>query len=121
MSYAFVVQVNVYGSAYRPGITDDEIRSTIAFPLIRYAITTEIEDADTYMFVGRIDKEPWIEVAAEDRDGDSWEVFHAMLLTQRVATEVLVASGGAVDLCGECGGQRPSVETISDEKKGDQR
>ncbi|UVF78209.1 hypothetical protein [Gordonia mangrovi] len=81
------MQVNVYRSAYRHGITDDEIRATIAHPLIRYAITTEFEDADTYMFVGRIANEPWIEVAAEDRDGDSWEVFHAMLLTQRVATE----------------------------------
>ncbi|MGV9795189.1 hypothetical protein [Gordonia sp. NPDC003422] len=115
------MQVNVYGSAYRHGITDDEIRATIAYPLIRYAITTEFEDADTYMFVGRIDNEPWIEVAAEDRDGDSWEVFHSMLLTQRVATEVYVASAGAIDLCAEWVGQRPTVGTYLDLEEGDQR
>lgn len=38
-------------------------------PLLRYAIDTAYPDADTYMFIGRIDNEPWIEVAAEDEEG----------------------------------------------------
>lgn len=78
----------------------------ITFPLLRYAITTAYADADTYMFVGRIENEPWIEVGAEDVDGETWIVFHAMLLTSRGAQDVLALSGGLIDLRGEVVPQR---------------
>lgn len=81
----------------------------ITFPLLRYAITTAYPDADTYMFVGRIENEPWIEVGAEDVDGETWVVFHAMLLTSRGAHDVLVLSGGLIDLRDEVVPQRPFI------------
>ncbi len=48
------------------------------------------------MFIGRIEHEPWLEIAAEAVDHSAWEVFHAMILTPRVAAEVRVASAGSI-------------------------
>lgn len=81
----------------------------ISHPLLRYAITTAYPDADTYMFIGKIGNEPWIEVAAEDVDGEFWDVFHAMLLTARVAQDAYNLSGGVIDLRGELVTQRPFI------------
>lgn len=96
-------------TAWQHGITGDEIRATITYPLLRYGITTAFPDAETYMFVSRIGNEPWIEVAAEDEDGDTWSVFHAMLLTGRSAREVYHVSGGIIDLRGSLSQQRPYI------------
>jgi len=96
-------------------ITDDEIRAIIAFPLLRYGITTAYPEADTYMFGGRVKDEPWIEVAAEDDNGDTWHVFHAMILTRRVAREVYKITGGTVDLRNEIAPQRPFIPRLGEE------
>ncbi len=61
------------------------------------------------MFIGRVDQQPWIEVAAEDVDGEVWAVFHAMRPTTRTAREVLVVSQGTIDLRSECSTQRPFI------------
>lgn len=96
-------------TAWQHSITGDEIRTVISYPLLRYGITTAYLDADTYMFVGKIDDQPWIEVAAEDEYGHTWAVFHAMILTPRVADEVYVVSGGVIDLRNDLATQRPYI------------
>jgi hypothetical protein len=60
------------------------------------------------MCIGAIENEPWIEVAAEDEDGITWAVFHAMILTPRVAREVFQVSGG-IDLRDDISPQRPYI------------
>lgn len=61
------------------------------------------------MFVGCRDKEPWIEVAAEDVDGHTWAVFHAMMLTDRGARDVYEISDGVIDLRDDLSPQRPFI------------
>ena len=82
------------------------MRAVISFPLLRYAIITPYPDADSYMFVGRVGQEPWIEVAAEDEDGETWAVFHSMLITEKTASDIYGISGGAIDLRGQVVRQR---------------
>jgi hypothetical protein len=103
------VRIRCLPTAWQHGITGDEIRAVISFPLLRYGITTAYPDADTYMFVGAMNNEPWIEVAAEDEDGHTWAVFHAMVLTPRVAAEVYEISGDIIDLRADLSPQRPYV------------
>lgn len=103
------VRIEILPAGWQNSLTGDEIRAIITYPLLRYAITTAYPDADTYMFVGRIDNEPWIEVAAEDEEGINWAVFHAMILTTRVAQEVYEISGGVIDLRDELSPQRPHI------------
>ncbi|GFG75415.1 hypothetical protein MBOT_27800 [Mycobacterium botniense] len=105
-----MVRIECLPSAWQHSITSDEIRAVISYPLLRYGITTVYADADTYMFVGnRVNNEPWIEVAAEDQDGHTWVVFHAMMLTLRVADEVYDISGGIIDLRSDLSPQRPYI------------
>jgi hypothetical protein len=85
------------------------MRAVISYPLLRYASITPYTDADCYMFVGQTGQEPWIEVAAEDEDGESWAVFHAMLLTNRTANDVYNLSEGGIDLRGQVVKQRPFI------------
>jgi hypothetical protein len=94
--------------AWQHSIEGDEIRAAIEYPLLRYAITTRrFPNANTYMFVGNAaDDVSWIEVAAEDEDGQTWVVFHAMMLTTKTAAEVYTYSEGAVDLRDQCTRQR---------------
>jgi hypothetical protein len=94
--------------AWQHSIESHEIRTVIEYPLLRYAITTRrFPDANTYMFVGSAaDVGPWIEVAAEDEDGQTWVVFHAMMLTTKTAAAVYAYSEGAVDLRDQCTRQR---------------
>ncbi len=85
------------------------MRAVISYPLLRYAITTPYLDANAYMFVGRIAQQPWIEVAAEDEDGETWAVFHSMLLTKRTANDVYDISEGTIDLRHQVVGQRAFI------------
>ncbi|TXH10982.1 MAG: hypothetical protein E6R04_03255 [Spirochaetes bacterium] len=66
-------------------ITEEEIRSVLEFPLVRWRLTARIAGSDPFMFVGRYDdNEPPIEVGAEPVTSEHWVVFHAMML--RVGT-----------------------------------
>jgi hypothetical protein len=103
------VEIECQPTAWQYSVTGDEIRAIITYPLLRYGITTTHPDADTYMFIGRINNEPWIEVAAEDVDGITWAVFHAMILTPRVANEVYEISGKTIDLRNDLSPQRPYI------------
>lgn len=100
------VRIEILPHAWQHSITGDEVRAVISYPLLRYAIITSYPDADAYMFVGQVGQEPWIEVAAEDEDGETWVVFHSMLLTERTANDTYDLSGGAIDLRGQVVGQR---------------
>lgn len=50
-----------------------------------------------------------IELGAEYDDGETWVVFHAMMLTPRVAQEAYNCSAGAVDLRSQCPPQREFI------------
>lgn len=97
--------------ARQHSIAQREMQTIVEFPRLRYTITTKsFPDADTYMFVGNVaEDEPWIEVAAEDQAGDTWVVFHAMMLTPRTASEIYAYTEGAVDLRNQCPRQRPFI------------
>ena len=49
------MRVECQPTAWQHGITGDEIRTIITFPLLRYAITTIFPTAETFMFIGRVD------------------------------------------------------------------
>ena len=103
------MRIEILPSAWQHSVTGDEIRAIITYPLLRFAIDTRYPDADTYMFIGRIADQALIEVAAEDEDGTDWVVFHAMMLTARIAREAYVHSAGAIDLRDHIPPQRPSI------------
>jgi hypothetical protein len=103
------VRIKFLPHAWQHSITGDEMRAVISYPLLRYAIITPYPDADSYMFVGQVGQEPWIEVAAEDEDGQTWAVFHAMLLTERTANDIYAISGGTIDLRDRVVRQRPFI------------
>lgn len=105
----FGVRIEILPHAWQHSITGDEMRAVISYPLLRYAIITPYPDADSYMFVGQVGQEPWIEVAAEDAAGEAWAVFHSMLLTGRTANDVYRMSGGGIDLRGQVVRQRPFI------------
>lgn len=100
------VRIEILPHAWQHSITGDEMRAVISYPLLRYAIVTPCPDADSYMFVGQVGQEPWIEVAAEDEDGETWAVFHSMLLTEKTANDIYDISGSAIDLRGQVVRQR---------------
>ena len=103
------MRIEILPIAWQHSITEDEIRAIITYPLLRYGITTAYPEADTYMFIGKINNQPWIEVASEDEGSANWAVFHAMILTPRVAREVYVISHGTIDLRDETAPQRPFI------------
>ena len=103
------VRIEFLPHAWQHSITGDEMRAVISYPLLRYAIITPYPDADSYMFVGQVGQEPWIEVATEDEDGKTWAVFHSMLLTEKTANGIYDISRGAIDLRGQVVGQRPFI------------
>ncbi|QDQ98374.1 hypothetical protein FO059_14920 [Tomitella fengzijianii] len=97
--------VTIYPSAGKHGAEREEVLAALRHPVVRYSIVTAFEDADTYMFIARIGHDEWVEVAAEYRMG-AWHVFHAMMLTHRVAREVFAMTEGALDLRLKVGRQR---------------
>ncbi|GAA4676674.1 hypothetical protein GCM10023197_35630 [Gordonia humi] len=85
-------------SAFRHGITPDEIRAVIEFPRYRSrAVSRRDPWREVYLIIGQIDREALIEVAAELTPEPAWEVFHAMLLRQTTADQVRDTIGTAAD------------------------
>jgi hypothetical protein len=103
------VRIEILPHAWQHSIAGDEMRAVISYPLLRYAIITPYPDADSYMFVGQVGQEPWIEVAAEDEDGETWVAFHSMLPTKRTANDIYEMSGGVTDLRAQVVRQRPFI------------
>lgn len=109
MSYTLFVRIEILPVARQHSLLDEELRAAIEYPLFRYAITTRYPDANTYMFVARIENQACIEVAAEDEDGIEWAVFHGMMLTAARAREVHEHSHGTIDLRNDVPIQRPFI------------
>lgn len=86
-------------SAFRHGITPEEIRSTIEYPLYRSQAASR-RDAwrKVYLLIGQVEQEALIEVAAELTPEPAWEVFHAMLLRHVTADLVRDITSGEVTL-----------------------
>ncbi|WP_027020247.1 hypothetical protein [Corynebacterium sputi] len=100
------MRIIIYTSARAHSINDDEIRETIEYPYIRYRTQSRIQpDAETYVYIGGPDGGPWIEVAGE-QFRDEIHVFHAMLLTRRVAVEAYLFTGETISLLDDIVGQR---------------
>ncbi|MFB7876621.1 hypothetical protein ACFC06_15310 [Nocardia sp. NPDC056064] len=88
------MRILINQSALKHGILEDEIRAIISYPALRYAVTSRMNpDAAVFVFVGRLENEPWLEVVAENVEDATWEVFHAMRLTARVAAEIHALAG----------------------------
>ncbi|MFW0792442.1 hypothetical protein AAFP30_01395 [Gordonia sp. CPCC 205515] len=78
--------ITVIGSALWHGITAEEVRGVVEYPLVRYRVESRrFPEAEVYRFIG--DPGVLIEVLAEET-GDDLVVFHAMVLTSSVAAEV---------------------------------
>lgn len=102
------MRIIIKPTARKHSVTDHEMRSVIEHYEVRHPINASFDpQLNTYMYVGRIGNEPWLEVGTEETD--QIEVFHAMLLTQAVADDVYANTGGSVDLRGCLTGQRPHI------------
>ncbi|MFT4086161.1 MAG: hypothetical protein QM658_03250 [Gordonia sp. (in: high G+C Gram-positive bacteria)] len=74
------MRITITPSARQHGITDDEIRAVITYPIARQSIPARRHPADLYLYAGAADgRQPHIEVIADHIDDDTI-VFHAMLL-----------------------------------------
>lgn len=90
------MRIHINQSALKHGILEDEIRAIISYPALRYAVTSRMDPAAAvFVFVGQLENEPWLEVVAENVEDTTWEVFHAMRLTARVAAEICALVGAA--------------------------
>ncbi len=76
-----MVRIEITSRARQHGITDDEIRSVVSFPVARQAIPARRPLAELFLYVGAVDEhQPHIEVIADHTDTTEAVVFHAMLL-----------------------------------------
>jgi hypothetical protein len=86
--YIYCVRIVILGSARRHGITDNEIRSTIEYPMWTARVVPRIPGTTPRLYIGRlVDTEPPIEVLADISDGEC-VAFHAMLLRQSTLAEL---------------------------------
>lgn len=92
------MRIEILTPAHRHGITEQEIRSVVEYPLTVYRIRSRsrFQDADLYRHIG--DPTVVIEVAADLVTHDRLVVFHAMTLRHTVALEAFHATGRALDL-----------------------
>lgn len=99
-------RIIIYRSARRHFILDEEIRGVVGYPLVRYhSASRRVGHTQVTVFIGGSVGGPWIEVVGEERGGEL-HVFHAMMLTRRLALEAEVASGRAVSLVDDLVSQR---------------
>ena len=90
--------VKIYASALKHGITPEEIRCVITYPLVMVPVVSRVfTDARPALYVGRFNEnEPLIEVIAETSGGTT-AIFHAMLLrtatVQHIGLEAYIRPG----------------------------
>ncbi|MET9212220.1 MULTISPECIES: hypothetical protein [unclassified Nocardia] len=69
------MRIHVNQSALKHGILEDEIRAIISYPMLRCAVRSRMDpEAAVFVFVGRLDNEPWLEVVAESVEDITREV-----------------------------------------------
>ena len=96
--------IRIIGSAFWHSVTEEEIREVVEYPLVRYrGSSRKWPNAVIYRYIG--DPSVVIEALAEEV-GDDIVVFHAMVLTMRVAEECFVHSGETHDYRGSVAAQR---------------
>ena len=82
------MRIVILGSALRHGITEDEIRSVIEYPIWTARVVPRIPDTEPRLYIGRrADAEPPIEVLADTSSTDR-VVFHAMMLRLSTLAEL---------------------------------
>ncbi|MCV7192412.1 hypothetical protein [Mycolicibacterium brumae] len=75
------MRIKIAPSARQHGITDEEIRAVVTFPIARQAIPARRYHADLFLYAGSVnDHQPHIEVIADHIDQAVAVAFHAMLL-----------------------------------------
>lgn len=68
-------------------ITDEEIKTVIAYPALRVGLAPRRANTAPVLFIGpAADNQPWIEVIADLADPNVAEVFHAMMLRSGLIT-----------------------------------
>lgn len=88
------MRITIINSARKHGITDEEIRNVVSFPMARYRIRSRRDPtARVFRILGAEDHGPDIEVIAEEL-GDEMQVLHAMLLTGAIAKEARAEAYG---------------------------
>lgn len=99
------MRFEILPSATKHSITDAEIRTAIAYPVLRITLKPRRYDIATLpvLHIGRIDNQPHIEVIADLYDPDVAIVFHAMMLRPALVDSL----GLAVYFTPEFGPQRP--------------
>jgi hypothetical protein len=102
------VRITILECAGKHGITEEEIRAVVSYPLLRTQLTPRLPEAVPYLFIGNFDEDqPLIEVIADLADPDEWVVFHAMMLRPQMISQLqLEELLGAWDLAH----QRPGEE-----------
>jgi hypothetical protein len=82
------VRIVILGSARQHGITDEEIRSAIEYPMWTAGVVPRIPGTAPRLYIGRlVDAEPPIEVLADISAGEC-VAFHAMMLRQSTLAEL---------------------------------
>jgi hypothetical protein len=78
----------ILASARKHGITDDEIRAAIEYPLWTARVVPRLPATEPRLYIGRrVDTEPPIEVLA-DTSATACVVFHAMMLRLSTLAEL---------------------------------
>jgi hypothetical protein len=82
------VRILIFDSARRHGITADEIRNAIEYPMWTTRVVARIPGTEPRLYIGRrTDTEPPIEVLA-DTATDECVAFHAMMLRLSTLAEL---------------------------------
>jgi hypothetical protein len=82
------VRIVILDSARRHGITDEEIRSAIEYPMWTARVAARIPGTAPRLYIGRqTDTEPPVEVLADTASGEC-VVFHAMMLRLSTLAEL---------------------------------
>ncbi|UGT64511.1 hypothetical protein [Nocardia asteroides] len=82
------MRLTVLASATRHGITGEEIRAVVFYPVLRTRLTPRLPGAVPHLFIGKFDEdEPLIEVIADLADPGEWIVFHAMMLRRELVEQ----------------------------------
>ncbi|MFE3444702.1 hypothetical protein ACFXNW_16865 [Nocardia sp. NPDC059180] len=92
------MRITILECARKHGITEQEIRAVVSYPLLRVQVTPRLPGAVPHLFIGNFDEgEPLLEIIADLVDPAEWVVFHAMMLRpqtiKQLQLEALLGDG----------------------------
>ncbi|MBF6097312.1 hypothetical protein IU510_04365 [Nocardia cyriacigeorgica] len=83
------MRITILECARKHGITEQEIRAVVSYPLLRVHITPRLPGAVPHLFIGNFDEdEPLLEIIADLADSAEWIVFHAMMLRPQTISQL---------------------------------